>query len=269
MNFIAAMRAQFNRSQVWVAASLALKVVLVLGTASMLCLGESSAAAMVVFVLAALAQVLMFVCRWRADVQQEIGNDLRLAALLGNGLGIQPTAIEIARLKDRTVKYEEGENTSGYYNSSRAVGPARLVEITAESAFFSESLARRSANLIWWMIAVAVTVLVFTLASVAVAGLSTNMIRVVAKIVVIGVTFWATDDLIAMALRYGAFRRACEAVLVASDAFLTTGSNDERRAQAVLAQYHGAAACSPPLPGFLYRRYNKRLTEIWASRSSQ
>lgn len=118
-------------------------------------------------------------------------------------------------------------------------------------------------------VAGAALVLVFTLIGIAMAALSPDTMRLAAKVIVVAMTFWVTDDFIAMALKYGCFARECSSVLSASDTFLESMSSSSALAHAILAQYHAAAGATPPLPFVVYESDRKRLTAIWDERNKK
>ncbi len=265
MNLIAAMRKEFQRASAWLFRSLLVKAALVLAAIASLMWDTHRALTVILFVGAVVGQIFLFVCRWIAASHQDFATDLRLAALLEDGIGVAPSSIETARFLERAGLYPEEEDTTKYYSSTLPRGPARLVEDTAESAFFSESLSRRTSLLIITAALAVVAVLVIGLVVLVEAGIQQSTLQIAAKAIMLGILFWIADDLTHMALAYRASANRCARVLGNADAFLQ-GQGDEVGAFRILSDYHAVAAGTPPFPWFVYPRSRERLVRAWAAR---
>src|SRR5271157_6650300 len=124
-----------------------------------------------------------------------------------------------SRVGDAT-KYEA--QTAGYYTSKLPKGPFRLTEITAESAFYSQDIARVSG---WILVAVAAGgagIVVYSFLALVMASPPSTTLDLASKIAVLAVAFWATDDWIVMAIRLFACASGCDRVLDRCSEFLET-----------------------------------------------
>jgi len=264
VNFISAMRSEFGRAQRLALSSLCTKFGIgVLGVLAVVSPSEISSR--IIIGLSALGQVVLFLLRWKSDELQNTGNQLRLAALLENGLGVRPSPTEVAIFKSRVGDYGEKADTSAYYASKLGQGQDRLVDIVSESAYFTENIARLSAYIFYVAICVAVVILVITFVALVFVPIPQTSLQIAAKVFIIAVVFWIADDVIVLAIRYRALETACHEIVIASDTYFKVGELHRREdAFAILTRYHSATAAAPPFPVGLYRRRHDELNANWA-----
>jgi hypothetical protein len=96
-----------------------------------------------------------------------------------------------------------------------------------------------------------------------VLGVTQSRLEIAAKVVLIGVTFWMTEDLVDMAFKYRSLGSSCERILQECSRLLDQVNPSVEDAYVVLHDYDAAVAGAPPLPSLIYRKRNARLTEIW------
>jgi hypothetical protein len=183
--------------------------------------------------------------------------------MLHDGLGTEIPLLQTAVLQELVGETQASDVGTPYYSSKLPKGPRRLVEITAESAFFSRSIARRAALILGSVSATAVLILTFSFIVVVQAGISQSRLEVVSRIMILGVTFWATDELVSMALKYRALRQSCEAVLERCSGLLSQVNLSSDEAHAALGEYTSAIAHAPPLPRTIYHHIKDRLSRAW------
>jgi hypothetical protein len=267
MNLVAAMRCEYRRSETLLWAAFSVKVFIYLTTVATAAWNNGLAAS-VFLVLASLGQVFLFTSRLSMQGHLSLGERLRRLAMLQDGIGREPTPFEMAVLPDRVW---DARGTAGqtYYSSQLPKGAKRLVDVTAECAFFSGKIADTAWTLFLVVSIAASGVLLLSLVLVAILGATQPRLEVVAKCVLIGITFWMTEDLIGMALRYRDLTSSCERVLQECFRLLGEGSPSLESAYVVLHEYDAAVAAAPPLPSRMYRRRNEGLTKIWAETRSR
>lgn len=266
MNIVSAMRTQFDRARRWLLYSLGLKLLIVGLSLLSVFARDASAFAKFTLVFAALAQMGLFFCKWRSTQHQSFGNELRMDALLEHGLGNGLSPLAEARVHQRIGGGDEHANNSVYYASTLPVGPSRLVDDVAESAFFTAALARRSFNILIGVITVAVVVLVFGFTSLVLVGASVDSLQLASRAVILAVTFWVADDLVVIALTYYGVFTDCDQILQKADIFFSHPANNPLQdAYSILCDYHLAAGTSPPFAATLYKSLNLQLSKTWES----
>lgn len=262
MDFVQAMRSEYQRSETLMWSSLSVKLVLfvlaVVGS-----FWTASWAQKIVITVAGIGQVAMFALRHSSNIHLRIGDRIRRLLMLQDGLGTDIPLLQTAMLQDLVGDVHPADVGSPYYSSKLPKGPQRLVEITAESAFYSGSIARRATFILGTVCIVAVSVLIFSFLVVVQAGVSQSRLEIVSRIMILGVTFWATDELVSMALRYRSLHHSCEAVLERCSGLLSRMNISADEAHAALGEYTSAIAQAPPLPRAIYRRIKDRLSKAW------
>jgi len=265
MNLVASFRSEFKRSERYLLWSLSLKLAL-FAVSVLVLVFEAGFPAKALLWFAGIIQLLLFLSRWRSMTHQCLAEELRRTAMLKDGLGICPSRMYEAKIASRVgdvTKYSA--HTAGYYTSKLPEGPFRLAEITAESAFYSEGIARASG---WTLVAVAASgavIVVYSFLALVMASPPSTTLDLASKIAVLAVAFWATDDWIVMAIRLLVCASGCDRVLdLCSELLETEGAVTERDACIVLMEYHAAVAEAGPLPSVVYKIMRKRLDKAWA-----
>jgi hypothetical protein len=262
MNLVAAMRAEYQRGEalLWIGAWV--KAMIYVTTLATITWNNRIAGALFL-VLACVGQVFLFVSRLSMDGYVVVAERLRRLAMLQDGIGREPTSFELADLPERVWNVTRNSVPDPYYSSKLPKGSKRLVDITAECAFFSSKIAHAA-----WMMSLVASVaasgvLLLSLVLVAVLGASQSRFELVAKWVLIGITFWMTENLIDAARRYRSLATRCESILQECFRLLKEQSPSMEEAYIALHEYDAAVAGAPPLPSRVYKRRNERLTGIW------
>src|SRR5262249_17456862 len=144
-----------------------------------------------------------------------------------------------------------------YYESSLPVGPRRLLEITEESAFWTEELAERMAALLKYVLVGVLFIVVVAVLIALQSGLAATQGELLAKIAMGTVTVWCTGDLFTLWRRYDSLARGAQRVLTDCE---TLKSRDEIGHEPVVAlgEYNCSLAAAPVLPEFIYKFNRQR-----------
>jgi hypothetical protein len=205
-------------------------------------------------------QVCAVATRAFADRFADRGAALRQVAMLQNGLGVQPNpfdAAEWAEVTGPTAVVPE------YYESKEPPGPKRLAEITAESAFFSAVLAKRSAGIVAACVVIgAVAVVVGVVAAVR-GDSAPRSVDFATKVGLTVLAFIVTGDLVLLGVRYRRAASNAKRVLQDCKHALEFAVISSSTAHTLSAQYQIVMASSPPMPGLLYKATRDRLTMVF------
>jgi len=214
------------------------------------------------------AQIALFIFREFASDHQSRAEEIRRLEMLNDGLGIRASPISLARLHEIVgdFKHSEPPYLTPYYGSTEPPGPRRLLETTAESAFFTGGNARRMWKLIAATAGVGIVIAIITFVVAVLSGVSSAVAETAARVVLASMAFWAAGDFAAVALAFKSLRDACEAVLHGCEQSLAAVHDGDATAQSALAmfcEYNCALAKAPPIPAWIYARYQERMNTAW------
>lgn len=266
MDFVAAMRSQYRRAETILWSSLGVKAAIFVCAILDVTWPERFGKA--ALFLVPLAQGALLLLRYKSASHVECGDKLRIAALVSDGTGEQPSGIEMANLSYVIGDVKPLTIDGPYYTSKLPKGPARLVENVAESAFFSGMISKQAASLIIGCAALSTLGLAVSLIAVVQFGAARSGIEIASKLMLVGAQFWVTDELIAMALRYRAIANECQRLTTKFEGLISCPIAMSH-AYSLLLDYVNAMAQAPPLPGKIYKRRMKRLAEAWALRADK
>jgi len=262
MNLVSAMRGQYCRSERLLWAGVAVKVVIYLATLT-IAIWSNAVAAAVLLIVACVGQACLYVLRFRTQSHLALAERLRRLAMLRDGIGREVAPLEAAVLAEKVWKATNYSVPDPYYSSPLPRGPKRLIDLTAECAFFSGSIGGAAGRVFLVASIAAASILVSSLFLLIELGLTRSKLEIAAKVVLIGVTFWMTEDLVDMAVRYRALSSSCEGILQECSRLLDQLEPDAEDAIVLLHDYDAAVANAPPLPSLIYRNRNARLSLIW------
>ena len=268
MTFFEAMNVEYRLSKRWLSVSLILTLVFYVSliVSAFFSASISKWLALAAFIL----QLLIVAARHRSTAHYSMGESVRRPAVLQNGLGTKPAALQLAKITARYGISFSGEPITGgtYYESKTPPSLKRLLEITQESAFWTAELAERMAALLRVLIMIVAVILVIALVTALEAGLPVANGELIAKVVMATVTVWCTGDVFALWLKYESLASGVQRVLTDCEAML---SHSEIGYEAAVAfgEYNCALAAGPVIPDFIYEMNRNRLNVAWESRNAQ
>lgn len=255
------MRGEYRRAETLLWASVFVKAIVYL---TMLATAVwSSIAAAVLLIVACVGQTALFILRFSGQRRLEVAERLRRLAMLQDGMGRDVAPIEAATLAERVWDTPACAIPHPYYTSQLTKGPTRLVDITSECAFFSASVSNAAGRIFQVVSVGAAGLLVTSLILIVELGVGQSKLEIAGKAVLLGVTFWMTEDFVDMAFRYKAVGSACERILQECRRLLDRGNLSPEDAYILLHDYDSALAGAPPLPNRIYHHRAQRLAEIW------
>lgn len=219
----------------------------------------------------------------RAEAEQHFENAerIRRTDLLRVGLGVEPPPEEIARQLTETAAEPspELESKSPYYNSLLDPGPRRLAHIIAESAHFTDALAKRTAKLCitvaiiggTFVVLVVFAVLALIPKTAAPPGgtaslLQQNASGIASACIAIG-SFFALGTLVELWRSFGSLSRIAEATRTRCMSLLNQRTLALHEVIFALEPYNCALAKSAPIPTYIWEKHKGRLTKSWAEAS--
>lgn len=215
-------------------------------------------------IAAFLGAVLTFAFRWRADAFYHVAEDLRRLQLISDGLGEEANPSELARVRAAAAIGDSPDPApiGGYYTSREPRGWRRVMHNIEESAYYTEDLARVAA----WTCAIALVAVVvagFVILYVVLITQDVDNARAVAGATLAVVTTVIGGTLADLSRAYFALVRAAGSTLERARVLTAAPDVSEREALEMMAKYDAALVSAPPIPGFIYRRRQRRLDEVW------
>jgi hypothetical protein len=262
MDLVSAMRSQYCRSEKLLWISVSVKAAIYAATLTT-AIWSNATAATVLLILACAGQAALYVLRFLMQVHLKLAERLRRLAMLQDGVGREVPPLEEAALEEKVWKMANQRLRDPYYASQFPKGPRRLIDLTAECAFFSGSIGNAASRVFKAASVAASSVLLLSLVLLISLGAPRSKLEAAAKIVLLGVTFWMTEDLFDMSFKYGSLGSSCDRILQECSRLLEQGDPSAEDAYVILHDYDAAVAGAPPLPSFIYRRRSSRLDEIW------
>jgi hypothetical protein len=268
MDLIQAMQTEYSRCKRWLylwalPITIGLFVAAVIGSFP-IAEWATSVLAIGVFV----GQVLIFFLRYSAGDHQSRAEEIRRMAMMQDGLGIHPSPFTLARLQDRIgdLTHSEHPFLGPYYGSKEPPGPRRLLDITAECAFFTGGNARRMWNILFALAAGGLLVVLSALFTTLLFAGSTAAMQIAGKTALIVIAAWAFGDFASMACAFKELSESADRVLDGCEQALqgaTAGDAASSSALALFSEYNCAVVKAPPIPGWIYRRYQDRMNTAW------
>lgn len=190
----------------------------------------------------------------------------RRVMLYGDGLGHPVSAEDLAQIRAWALgsRIKDAGFVKPYYSSTKPIGPQRLADIVAESAFFTEFLSGKMAGALWVSF---VLVLVGAALALYAADFTSeraeHVVLLLAKSAAVLVSFLLAGDVLLLAKKYGDLRRE------AHHAFLRCAQLREEPGlsvdivRTVVEDYGMALLQAPPILTFVYSLYRDELNRIY------
>ena len=193
----------------------------------------------------------------------------RRLILYADGLGHEISHEDLAQVRAWVMglTLTEAPFTRPYYQSEKAPGSRRLADIVAESAFFTEHLARKLEFMLWVafgaaLVAACAILYLFDLQSDAPA----QLLGTVAKSIATVIAFLISGDLLLLAKKFGELREEAHHVFQRCAHLRKEQSLSADEVRVVVDDYGIALLQAPPIPSWLYLAYRDPLNNIWRFR---
>jgi hypothetical protein len=218
-------------------------------------------------------QIAVFILRVLAGEHQGRAEKIRRMAMLQDGMDMKPYPTSLARLREIIGDHDHNEPAflQPYYGSDETQGPRRLLEITAECAFFTGGNARRMWKIIAVVSVAGLIIAMIAFSAAVLSGATEAVLESAAKIVLASMAFWAAGDFAALAVSFKRLTDTSEAVLSDCEHALTanTAKATLQSSLALFCEYNCAVSQTPPIPGWVYRRFKDRMNQAWRDRDTQ
>jgi prepilin signal peptidase PulO-like enzyme (type II secretory pathway) len=268
MNLLEPMRSQYSRSKhLWYRRAVPLGIGVYVA-AIIAAFPWPSWVAGILAVGAVFAQITAFTLRHVAASCYFEAESIRRKVMLHEWIGLQPSPAQLARLEERsaTIRTVEATLDRSYYDSEEPVGPRRLLDIIAQAAFFTSSLARRTWRqfALFAILGFAAPLILVLFASILHA--SESAVEVAARVVIASMAFWVAGEIAAMAVQFFQLALNTERLLDESERLLRQTDPGMTDALLVYTEYNCAVVKAPPIPFRVYAAARDKLNRAWEQR---
>jgi putative Mn2+ efflux pump MntP len=268
MDLIELMRNEFARSKN------TLRWVFYLGTAMyLLTLADVLITSTIFSIIAAAAVVLgqvgITVLRVVSGEHYGSGERIRRLAMLNDSLGITPSKLDMARIYGQASGKAPKEHpyVGPYYESTLPTGSKRLVETLVESSFFTAHLARKTSVLFLAISAIGIAIVILSLVITLQLNLSQQISALAAQVITSTILFWLSIDIANMAWKYFKLSQIAEKVSDHGSHLLEQPTDPSKSSALILLnEYNCEVIQAPPIPSFMYKRYQGRLNQAWRNK---
>jgi hypothetical protein len=264
MDFSRAMRAEYVRAEK--SLNIFLLLITVLSALNIAALYVSSYVAIFLLAVGVCAQAAAFFFRNKSEEHCRLGQRLRHFSILADGIGFVPSQIVEAELASTIGVFDSSNSHQEYYSSMKPKGPARLVELVAESSFFSSALAEKAARLCFALVVLLAVLFLYVLFFATLREYDAAQLRLVSQIALLAFSFLGAGELMWIALRLRDLRFGASKILTTCDGLLRLTFISVNEAHSIAAQYELVMSFAPVIFSGLYKRNRTQLTNAWSSR---
>lgn len=267
MKLVDVMGLEYSRSKKWFNWTIGLSLTIQLLTILSIFL-VSGAGLKMLAAIAAFGQIVLFFCRRGSKYHFGLAEEIRRLAMLQDGLNIQPSEDQMASIWERVGDPNAAKPfyLGPYYESESPKSHKRLIEITRESAFFTTSLARKSAIAFGIMAGLGLAATMGAFIAVVQAGTFQQNLDMVSKAVVASMVFWVTGDLMTMALQFYSLAKTAGRVQTQCAHLLSKSTGIKDEAHTIAGEYNCSLVQAPPIPDWIYKWRQDILNEAWKNR---
>lgn len=189
----------------------------------------------------------------------------RRLILYADGLGRKIDDTDLMEIRSLAIgkKLSPAVFTPPYYASKLPVGPTRLADITAESAFFTGYIARKM--FVFLCIALGASVLIVLGVFYAMTQLmqATSLVASCARLAASTVAFLLSCDFAVQAKRYYDLWHASLSTVRRCTVLADNTPTTTDQALSAVEEYHLTVIQSPPLPDRLFRLYGDDINKVY------
>jgi len=200
-----------------------------------------------------------------ANTNSQKADKCRRLILYSDGLGEKIPREELATIRAWTAEsqLQAAPFISPYYASQLPVGANRLVDIIAESSYFTCHLAVKAAGYLQIIFAVSALLLISILyVSISIPN-SENIILVVAKSAISAISFFLAGDIFFLWKKYFDLKMQAHETFKISAILRDDSQLSVSQAMQTVEDYHLVLVQSPPIPFKLYIKYQDSLNHAY------
>jgi hypothetical protein len=209
--------------------------------------------------------------RLRFEDQYGLAETMRRQSVLTEALDWPIERVQASEWRRRAGKrilerFRMRPREEGYYSTAEATGPARLIDMTLESAFWTRHLYGRLRVIVWAVFigALIVSVLVISIAGFQVTPRGAG-VRIATLIYLI-LPVLLTIDLLGWAIRLGKLFSAIRDIEEDLDRLRSSGTPELPLVLRLGSEYNCQVVSGFPIHPWLFARYHDEIHRLWQMR---
>lgn len=217
-------------------------------------------------ILSLLAPIAVTWTREVASTSLLRGDKCRRLILYADGLGRDIAPEDLAQVRAWTLgaRLKEAPFVKPYYSSEKSPGPQRLADIMAESAFFTEHLARKLTTGLGIVFGAALAGACLVLYSADFGSqIPLDVVLLLAKSAAVLVSFLLAGDFGLIAKKFNDLRNEAHQAFDRCARLRDTERANADEVRTVAEDYGVALLQAPPIPGWFYLIYRNALNNIY------
>jgi hypothetical protein len=210
---------------------------------------------------------------WANNLTQK-ADKCRRMILYADSLGEDIPSHELAMVRAWTtgIKLQQAPFTSPYYSSSLSNSPQRLMDITTESAYFTEFLAAKTVNYLLVFLVISILILSgiiyfadFATSTATISQENQDMsgVKWAVKAALTAISFILSGDILLLWKKYSDLKLSAQSTFQKCADLRYDKSLSISEAMQVVEDYHLALIQSPPIPLKLYLIYRDPLNQSY------
>jgi hypothetical protein len=209
-----------------------------------------------------------YVLRLKYDQEYDDAETMRRQAAFTEGLGWPINTVQASEWRLRVRKsirdrLKTAEREPDYYATAQPLGPARLAEMTLESAFYTRHLYVKFRLLVWTAFVVAVLVLF----AISVLGLTefvpSSVDQLIAQAMVTIIPLLLALDLLGWGLRLNRLVATILDIEKDLDQLCEGDAADLPQVLRLVAEYNCQVVSGLPIHNWLFERWHDEIKELW------
>lgn len=207
--------------------------------------------------------------KFARDYQNKADKCRRLI-LYSDGLGHEIRREDLATVQSWVMgaQVDEAPFTRPYYASNLEAGPQRLVDIAAESAYFTSCLSGKVASYLMSAFVISVLIVAGILYFATTTSTQASFLATVGKSAAVVIAFLCSADILLLWQRYSELQAVSHTTFHLCARLSTDPTLPLHKAMQIVEDYHLKLIQSPPIPKRLYFKYQHDLNAAYSKSCS-
>lgn len=210
--------------------------------------------------------VTAYMCRMRFDDLYSTAETMRRQSVLSEGIDWQISMVQFKswRLKAGKKiinKFKVDPRPEDYFATKEQPGPKRLLEMTAESAFWTEALYRKLKFYIWLIFAVAFIFLIIIIGLLPMGVVTSSIQAKIVYGIYLVLPLLLTIDLFGWAIKLGNLANSIHEIAIDLERI-----QNDPKPEAVLrlvSEYNCQHVSGFPIPRWFFNYYHDEIDSMW------
>jgi hypothetical protein len=209
--------------------------------------------------------------RLRFEQQYDLAETMRRQSVLTEALDWPMERVQASEWRRRAgrqilERFKLKPREEGYYTTAQPTGPARLVDMTLESAFYTRHLYGRLRTIVWCVFIGALVISVLVISVAAFQAVPKEVGVRIATLIYLILPVLLTIDLLGWAIRLGVLISNIRGVEKDLERLKTSQVLDLPSVLRLVSEYNCQVVSGFPVHPWFFNRYHDEMSELWKMR---